>query len=66
MVIAVRVGDVDGGQVLATGNDPFCQVGSGLEGELGVDEDCVFVAVDERGACGDPFEVVGTGGSGAG
>src|SRR5580704_11008778 len=53
-MIAVAVGDIDGGQVLATRRDPFhCGVRL-LDGKKGVDEDSVPFTIDKSGRCRHP------------
>src|SRR6266571_2276911 len=46
-MVAVAVGDIDSGQVLAVRFDPLYQSVRLLDGEKGVDEDGVALTVDE-------------------
>jgi len=54
IMIAVAVGDIDRGQVLAARRDPFhCGVRL-LDGKKGVDENSIPFAIDKCGRCRHP------------
>src|SRR5580693_2218879 len=53
-MIAVAMGDIDRGQVLATRRDPFHHGARLLDGKKGVDKNRVPFTIDKCGRCRDP------------